>query len=154
MKNGQKNDRKKISKTHLVLLIAAVVIVLVSLFFLIKIVRGNPLQGKWATAKGEYYLTLEDNEKNGAKLIVLVEEELVEVNLDYEIDKKAKTIIFISDPEAYEVAVEDFEGKVTALALYEQLEILLKAYDYSLEKNTLTLTEREYGEQIIFTRVK
>ncbi len=154
MKNGQENNRRKISKSHLTLLIAAVVLVIVAAFFGSKIIWGNPLAGKWATSKGEFYLTLEEDTKKEAKLVVLVDEEPVEVKFEYKLDKKEKTITFLPEPEDYELAVEELEGRVSELALYEQVEELLVTMEYSLEKNTLKLTEREYGEQIIFTKVK
>lgn len=154
MKNGQKSNQRKISKTHLILLIAAAVLVIVALFFGGKLIWGNPLAGEWATSKGELHLTLEEDTKKEAKFIVLVGEEPVEVKFDYQLDKKEKTITFLSEPEDFELAVEELEGRVSALALYEEVEDLLVAMEYSLEKDTLKLTEREYGEQIIFTKVK
>ena len=71
-----------------------------------------------------------------------------------ELDKKAKTITFSSEPDDYEEDVKELNGAVTAVELHEHLQDILKAFDYSLDKDTLTLIDREYGEKLIFTRVE
>lgn len=147
--------QKRLSKHRIVLLIAAVVLVIVAAFFAYEIFFGNPLQGKWTTSKGEYFITIEKDEgATEVDAVVLVKEELVKVKLGCELDKKAKTITFSSNPDDYEEDVKEFEGTVTAVELNEQLQELLNAFDYSLDKDTLTLTDREYGEKLIFTRVE
>ena len=147
--------QKRLSKHHIVLLIAAAVLVIVAGFFAYEISYGNPLEGKWTTSKGEYYLRIDkDYGETGVDAVVLVKEEPVKVKLECELDKKAKTITFSSEPNEYEEDVEEFEGAVSAVELHEQLQDILKAFDYSLDKNTLTLTDREYGEKLIFTRVE
>ncbi len=147
--------QKRLSKHRIVLLIAAGVLVIVALFFAYEFLWGNPLQGKWTTSKGEYFITIEkDDGDTDVDAVILVNEELVRVELECELDKKAKTIAFHSEPDDYEDDVKHFKGTVTAVDLHEHLQSLLKAFDYSLDKDTLTLTDREYGEKIIFTRVK
>jgi hypothetical protein len=48
--------QKRLSKHRIVLLIAAGVLVIVALFFAYEFLWGNPLQGKWTTSKGEYFM--------------------------------------------------------------------------------------------------
>ena len=50
------------------------------------------------------------------------------VDLDAELDKKAKTIAFHSEPDDYEDDVKHFKGTVTAVDLHEHLQSLLKAF--------------------------
>ena len=144
---------QKIRKSRIVLLVAAVVIIIAGALIVKQFVFGNPLQGKWVTSKGEYYLTIEEDQE--AELLVLVNEEMVEVDIRYEIDRNSRMItLYVDSATEYEDAVDDFDGKVSVAELSDKLEVILTSFDYSMEQNTLTLTEREYGEQIIFTRVK
>lgn len=144
---------QKIRKSRIVLLVAAVIIIIAGALIVKQFVFGNPLQGKWVTSKGEYYLTIEEDQE--AELLVLVNEEMVEVDIRYEIDRNSRMItLYVDSATEYEDAVDDFDGKVSVAELSDKLEVILTSFDYSMEQNTLTLTEREYGEQIIFTRVK
>jgi hypothetical protein len=147
--------QKRLSKHRIVLLIAAAILVIVAGFFAYEIFFGNPLQGKWTTSKGEYFITIEKEDgATDVDAVVLVKEELVKVELKCELDKKAKTITFSSEPDDYEEDVKELKGAVTAVELHEHLQDILKAFDYSLDKDTLTLIDREYGEKLIFTRVE
>lgn len=143
----------KIRKSRIILLIAAIVIVVVGIFFVKKLVLGNPLQGEWVTAKGEYYLDIED--ENEAEIHVLVNEEMVDVDVRYEMNKKDRTIRFLLPAASmYDEAVDELEGKVSVAELSEKMEVIVTSFEYSMDQDKLTLTEREYGEQMIFTRVK
>ena len=143
----------KIRKSRIVLLLAAVVILVVGSFFAKQLLFGNPIQGKWSTSKGDYFLSIED--ENEAEVFVLVNDELVEMDIQYELDKKSRIITFVLPAMSeYDEAVEELKGKVSVAELSEKAEVFLTSFDYSMERDTLTLTEREYGEQMIFKRVK
>ena len=73
--------QKRLSKHRIVLLIAAAILVIVAGFFAYEIFFGNPLQGKWTTSKGEYFITIEKEDgATDVDAVVLVKEELVKVN--------------------------------------------------------------------------
>ena len=135
----------KIRKSRIILLLAAVVIIVVGIFFAKQLLLGNPIQGKWSTSK-------DDNE---AELVVLIEDKLVEMDIQYEMDKKTRMITFLLPTTSmYDEAVEEFDGKVSVAELSDKVEVIFTSFEYSMEQDTLTLTEREYGEQMIFKRVK
>ena len=143
----------KIRKSRIILLLAAVVIIVVGIFFAKQLLLGNPIQGKWSTMKGDYYLIIEDD--NEAELVVLIEDKLVEMDIQYEMDKKTRMITFLLPTTSmYDEAVEEFDGKVSVAELSDKVEVIFTSFEYSMEQDTLTLTEREYGEQMIFKRVK
>ena len=57
--------------------------------------------------------------------------------------------------ESYADAAEDSKGNITPGELDELLTDFTISYYYSLENDTLTLTEREFGEQTYtFTRIE
>ena len=78
----------------------------------------------------------------------------MEIDLKYTIDKTEKVISIKPNAESYADAAEDSKGDVTPGELDELLADFTVSYNYSLENDTLTLTEREYGEQYIFTRIE
>ena len=54
--------------------------------------------------------------------------------------------------EALLEAEEKSEGKYTADMLETALSEITATYDYSVQNNQLTLTEREYGDQLFFDK--
>ena len=44
------------------------------------------------------------------------------------------------------------DGKLTESVLQTALSRFVTSFDYSMERQTLTLTDREYGEQMIFDK--
>ena len=56
------------------------------------------------------------------------------------------------DVEALLEAEEKSEGKYTADMLETALSEITATYDYSVQNNQLTLTEREYGDQLVFDK--
>ena len=67
-------------------------------------------------------------------------------------DKDSKTVTFKADEEALLEAEEKSEGKYTADMLETALSEITATYDYSVQNNQPTLTEREYGDQLVFDK--
>lgn len=152
MQVRERDEEKRTRDWRIVLLVSTILIILIGGFFAIKAMVGNPLEGKWLSKDQGYYLEIDDGYDADVK--VTIQEIPVEVDLYYTMDKEAKTITFESNPQAYGDAVEDTNHKLSAGDIEAYLTGFLTAFDYSLEQDTLTLTERESGEQFIFTRVK
>ena len=142
----------KMSKEKIVLLASTILIVLVVAIFLISSILNNPLEGDWVAEEAGYALEIDD--EGESELRVTIQEFVVDVDLFYTIDRKAKTITFKGDLGSFQEAAKDTGNELTAAEIDEYLTTFLTAFDYSLENNTLTLTERECGDQFIFTRVK
>lgn len=146
-------DEEKRSKVwRAVMLISSIVIILLIAFFITRIVAGNPLEGGWYSEENGYYLDVED--ENEVTLQGTFNDTYMEIDLHYTIDKSEKIISIKPNAESYADAAEDAKGDVTAGELDELLKDFTVSYNYSLENDTLTLTEREYGEQYIFTRIE
>ena len=67
-------------------------------------------------------------------------------------DRDAKTVTIEKDLQAIRKAAEESEGKLTQESMETAAESLDDSFDYSVDQDTLTLSEREYGDQIILIR--
>ena len=71
------------------------------------------------------------------------------VNMAYTLDRDSKIFSLHVDEVAVEKAVESGMSKETVENVVTSLE---GNYDYNIEQNVLTLTEREYGDQMTFEK--
>ena len=83
---------------------------------------------------------------------LLGEEMNVKVKLQYAIDKDAKQITIKKDQESLEKVAKASDGQYDADTLETALSSVITTFDYSVDGEELTLTEREYGEQMLFTK--
>lgn len=156
MQMRQRDEEKRTKVWRIVMLGTTIIIALIVCFFFVKLTTRNPLQGNWVSEQKGYYLHMDagDEIEDEAEITVAINDVLVEVELDYVIDRSAKMITFKTDADVYEDVLEDYHGRITVEALKERLTDIVTTFDYSLERDRLILTEREYGEQFIFTRLK
>ena len=125
----ENNEEKRSTIWRTILTVSSVLIIIIAAFFIIKLFTGNPLEGTWISEDSGAVLVIGDDGE-----LTLKEAESGEVqNLNYSVDTKTK-IFTVQTENAYT------EG------------ILSGSYDYNVEQNTLTLTEREYGDQMVFER--
>lgn len=148
-----KNDEEKRSRAwRFVTATTTVIIIVIVAFFITKLFTGNPLEGIWESEYDDIGMTI----GGGGNLTVewddLFGDTDVEVRMRYTLDKNAKTIQMKADRKALEKAVRRAGGGFTEDELAEALSVLTKTFDYSVEQNELILTEREYGEQMVFIK--
>jgi hypothetical protein len=151
MQKEQKNRRKAVRDGRIVILVSSLVIVAILLYFLISGVSKNPLEGEWYCEDTGYVIEVDNSRELDVEL--LVKEEMIETKVLYEMDKDTKVISIKPHKKAYEETAKDMQYLVTASMIDESLLEFIGSYEYSVEKNTLTLMNREYGEKLIFTRV-
>ena len=148
----QKDEEKRSKAWTIVMIVSSILIILGIVFIITNVMVGNPLEGQWYSEANGYYLDVED--ENEVTLEGTFNDTYMEIDLYYTIDKSEKIISIKPNAESYADAAEDTKGDVTAGELDELLKDFTVSYNYSLENDTLTLTEREYGEQYIFTRIE
>lgn len=68
------------------------------------------------------------------------------------LDKDEKTVTIKMNDSEVEKAVKRSDGILTEETLENALSSVTTTFDYSVDRDTLTLTEREYGEQMVFTK--
>lgn len=148
-----KNDeamRSRIWRT--VMTVSSVLIVLIAIFLLTKMFTSNPLEGKWADEDGNYVLNIKSNGNMVVTVPEIAEGTSVDVPMGYSLDKEEKTIHIILDDEELEKLAGQSDGLYTAETLENALGMVSTTFDYSVDRDQLTLTEREYGEQMVFTK--
>ena len=148
----QKDEEKRSKAWTIIMLVSSVLIILGIVFFITKVVVGNPLEGEWYSKADGYHLEVEDD--NEVTVQGTFNGTYMEIDLQYKIDKSEKIISIKPNAESYADAAEESKGDITPGELDELLTDFTVSYNYSLENDTLTLTEREYGEQYIFTRIE
>lgn len=128
----ENNEEKRSTLWRTVLTVSSVIIVIIAVFFIVKLFTGNPLEGTWVNEDSGAVVEIRDD---GEVILNEAEGENGEesVSMTYTVDTKTKIFTVYTD-SAYA------EG------------VLSGSYDYNIEGDTLTLTEREYGDQIVFER--
>ena len=126
----ENNEEKRSTLWRTVLTVSSVVIVIILIFFIVKLFTGNPLEGRWVSEDSGAVLVIGDD---GEVTLTGDAEDEENTSMSYTVDTKNKIFTVYTD-SAYA------EG------------VLSGSYDYNIEKDTLTLTEREYGDQMVFTR--
>lgn len=148
-----KNDEAKRSRLwRTALLVSSVLIVLIVIFLLTKLFTTNPLEGRWEDENGTIGL---DVESDGTVTVTVVEADdgsQIQVPMDYTLDRDAKTITIHEDREAFQKIAEESEGALTPEMIEKAVDSLSDTFDYSVDQDTLTLSEREYGDQIILIK--
>lgn len=135
-----------------VMVVSSVLIVLIATFFLMKMFRSNPLEGTWHNEESDLILSVKGNSFISASLPEALEGEDIKLKLSYTIDKDEKTISIKIDEAAVEKAVKDSDGRITREMMESAMGSILTTFDYSVDQEELTLTEREYGEQMVFRK--
>ena len=148
----QKDEEKRSKAWTIVMIVSSILIILGIVFIITNVMVSNPLEGQWYSEANGYYLDVED--ENEVTLQGTFNDTYMEIDLYYTIDKSEKIISIKPNAESYTDAAEDTKGDVTPGELDELLKDFTVSYNYSLENDTLTLKEREYGEQYIFTRIE
>ncbi len=148
-----KNDEKKRSVLwRLAMSVTSVLIILITVFFLFRMFTGNPLEGRWSYEESDLHMTVRED---GVALIEWPDQwhgSQAGVEMPYDLDTETKTFALHVDEEAVKRAVEASGGTLTETAVNGALGSLEATYDYNMEHNQLTLTDREYGNKLVFDR--
>lgn len=133
-------------------MVSTVLIILIAIYLLTKMFTTNPLEGKWAGEDGNCSLSVSGNGSVVVTLPEVAEATGVEVKLPYTIDKGDKTFTIKDDPQEIQRLTEKSGGMYTQENLESTLSSITTTFNYSVEQEQLTLTEREYGEQMTFIK--
>lgn len=148
-----KNDEAKRSRLwRIVLTISSVLIIVIAAFFLFRMFTSNPLEGKWVSQDSGLVLDIKRSSTVAVEIPEVQEETNVKLNMDYVLDKDGKTITIKENPDAISKSVKKSNGAYTEETLRNALSSITTTFSYSVENQQLMLTEREYGEQMIFDK--
>ena len=148
-----KNDEAKRSKIwRIVTLVSSVLIIVIAIFLLTKLLTANPLEGTWVDEDRSLRLSIKSNGTIDVSVPEVAEDVSVGVKLNYTMDKEEKTITIKADESEFKKIAERSDGKYTQEDLKNALDSVTTTFDYSVDQEQLTLTEREYGEQMTFIK--
>ncbi|SCG96522.1 Uncharacterised protein [uncultured Clostridium sp.] len=133
-----------------VMSVTSVVIILIAVFFLVRMFTMNPLEGTWDYEDSDLIMTIKGNNTAIIKWPDEFDGNQIAVSMDYDIDSKTKTFSLRLNTDAVKKAA-DSEG-ISEDVIIQALDRLDGTYDYNMEQNQLTLTDREYGSQLIFEK--
>lgn len=133
-----------------VMSVTSVVIILIAVFFLVRMFTMNPLEGTWDYEDIDLIMTIKGNNTAIIKWPDEFDGNQIAVSMDYDIDSKTKTFSLRLNTDAVKKAA-DSEG-ISEDVITQALDRLDGTYDYNMEQNQLTLTDREYGSQLIFEK--
>ena len=140
------SEEKRNTAWRTVMTVSSVLIVIIAVFFVVKLFTGNPLEGTGVS---------EDNgirmEVRGDDSVVITringDEDGDSYTLDVSVDKENKTFTVQLNNDSVRENTDN-----TAVLSEDDQDPFGGTYSYSIENDTLTLTEREYGDQIVFER--
>lgn len=147
-------DEKKRSKIwRLGMTLSTVVIILIVAFFIVQIFIANPLVGEW---KNEYTDMEMEIKSNGEAVIEWLDESItteeIKVTMPYTVDTNTKTFVLRKEEDAIAASAKQTNGVVREEQIRSVVENLEGSYEYNIEGECLTLSDREYGEQMVFEK--
>lgn len=149
---AKNNEEKRNQIWRAVMAVTTVLIIIIAAFFVIKLFTANPLEGKWSHEDSSLLMTI----KGGDTAILEWPDEFDGTNgsveLECIVEKELKTFTLQVDEDAVQEAADESDGAVTAEELEVAVGTMEGTYDYNIEQNILTLTDREYGDQMIFDK--
>ncbi|MCP1110239.1 hypothetical protein M2150_000795 [Lachnospiraceae bacterium PM6-15] len=124
------SEKKRTTIWRVIITVTTVIIVALGVFLVVKMFTGNPLAGTWTLDDGTMTLEI-----GSSKAVVTSLDEEGSLTYDYKLNPQEKEIQFMKRESG------------TA-----SLEALDSSFNYSVDGEVLTLSEREYGEQFIFEK--
>lgn len=147
------NDEAKRSKIwRIVTLVSSILIILIAVYLLTRMFTTNPVVGTWESEDEKIVLHVSKNNTLKADVTDIAENTDASVQMDYSVDMKAKIISISKNEEQIDKVVKKADGAYTKEDLENALDDLESTFEYSIDGNQMTLTEREYGEQYTFIR--
>ena len=134
-----KNDEVKRSRIwRLAIAGSSILIIIIAVYLLMKMFTANPLEGSWESEDGDLVINVGVNGTLSVKAYDVSEGMDVSVKMEYTAD-----VIRQADAS---------DGAYTREMLENALARVVTTFDYNIEGRRLILSEREYGEQLTFTK--
>ena len=148
-----KNDEDKRSRVwYYVTGITTVLSIIVAGYFFYQGFFGNPLEGMWKHDESDMILEVDDHNEAELDWKNLIDGKDVDVELGYTLDTKAKQITFTVMQEERDETAKELGDNVTASEVEQAINSVLTTFNYSVDGTELTLTEWDYGDQMIFEK--
>lgn len=148
-----KNDEEKRSWLwRIVSSVSTIVIILIVAFFLTKMFRSNPLEGRWLDEESGMVMDVKGKTTVYVSWPEQFDDSQVKVPMEYSMDKDTKTFTLNVEDADLDAVVKKAGEDIDEAELKDAADSVATTYDYSVEDGQLTLTDREYGDQMILDR--
>ena len=148
-----KNDEVKRSRIwRLATAGSSILIIIIAVYLLMKMFTANPREGSWESEDGDLVINVGVNGALSVKEYDVSEGMDVSVKMEYTLDKEEKTITIKEDTADVIRQADASDGAYTREMLENALARVVTTFDYNIEGRRLILSEREYGEQLTFTK--
>ncbi len=138
-----KNDEVKRSQIwRIVMTVSSVLIIVGAVLLLMKLFTTNPLEGEWTDEDGIFDMSIS---KDGTLVFTIPEAEeaaSVDVDMRYTLNKEEKTITIMADESGFQKLADQSQGQYTEDEIRNALKSVVTTFDYSVDQERLTLTER------------
>ena len=131
---------------------STILIIVGAILLLTKLFTTNPLEGDWADEDGSFDMSIL---KDGSVVFTILEAEedaSMDITMRYTMDKEAKTITITADEAGFRELADESSGQYTEEEIKNAVKSVITTFDYSVDQERLTLTEREYGEQLVLVK--
>ena len=143
------NEEEKRSKLwRNVLIIATIVIIFATGYFLYQGFFGNPALGKWYCEDNDVVLEIKKKDK---AVVYLSNLSSVKIKMRYKLNATDKEITLSSEPQGLQDALKEIDDPDTASLLESTIYSLGTTFHYKIENNEMELTEWDYGDQMVFS---
>ena len=148
----QEQEVKRSKEWNIVMTVSSILIVVIAVFFLFRMFHSNPLEGSWFNEESDVTLKIKGSGTVVMEVPVALDGEDMQLDMKYTIDRSEKMITIEEDEEAIQKAADASDGAFSEEDLKNQADAMVGSFDYSVEQDELTLTEREYGDQLTFVK--
>lgn len=146
---AENDERKRNILWRTTISVSSIVIIVIAIFFIVRMFTANPMEGSWIDEESGRMIEIQGNEIIKVEWQDEADGSLLVVNMAYTLDRESKIFSLHIDEAAVEKAVDSGMSEETVENVVDSLE---GSYDYNIEQNVLTLTEREYGDQMTFEK--
>lgn len=146
---AENDERKRNILWRTTISVSSIVIIVIAIFFIVRMFTANPMEGSWIDEESGRMIEIQGNEVIKVEWQDEADGSLQVVNMAYTLDRESKIFSLHIDEAAVEKAVDSGMSEETVENVVDSLE---GSYDYNIEQNVLTLTEREYGDQMTFEK--
>ena len=143
------NEEKRNIAWRTVMTVTSVLIILIAVFFGVKLFTANPLTGNWKNPDDGMMLQIKNN--GAMEIVQTLDESTVNVPVEYTIDMDNKRFAIHVNEDKIAEQAEKVKG-YSQQDLQDVADVMEGTYEYSVEQNVLTLTEMEYGNQMTFEK--
>ena len=146
MQMREKDEQKRSLWWRVIVASSTVVILIVLGYILNGILFGNPIEGEWQSEKMGYIMEIHEDGEMTVK--GNFDGQDMEFDLRYILNKEDKLITIKADTDEYDYMVNAW----TTDEISETPRTSSVTFAYSLGRKTLTLADRDYGEEFVLIR--